>query len=67
MVFAYFAIPPKYQHRVLFYGILGALVFRAIFIAMGSGADGVSLDRLSVRRLSDFDWLQDDVRAGEGS
>ena len=36
MVFAYFAIPPKYQHRVLFYGIAGALVFRAIFIAMGS-------------------------------
>ncbi|MFN0139458.1 MAG: TerC family protein [Pyrinomonadaceae bacterium] len=36
MVFAYFAIPAKYQHRVLFYGILGALVFRAIFIAMGS-------------------------------
>lgn len=36
MVFAYFAIPAKYQHRVLFYGILGALIFRAIFIAMGS-------------------------------
>ena len=36
MVFGYFAIPPKYQHRVLFYGILGALVFRAVFIAMGS-------------------------------
>lgn len=36
MVFAYFAVPSKYQHRVLFYGILGALVFRAIFIAMGS-------------------------------
>jgi tellurite resistance protein TerC len=36
IVFAYFAIPPKYQHRVLFYGILGALIFRAIFIAMGS-------------------------------
>jgi tellurite resistance protein TerC len=36
MVFAYFAIPKKYQHRVLFYGILGALFFRAIFIAMGS-------------------------------
>jgi tellurite resistance protein TerC len=36
MVFGYFAIPAKYQHRVLFYGILGALVFRAIFIAMGS-------------------------------
>ena len=36
LVFAYFAIPAKYQHRVLFYGILGALVFRAVFIAMGS-------------------------------
>ncbi len=36
MVFSYFAIPPQYQHRVLFYGILGALVFRAIFIALGS-------------------------------
>lgn len=36
MVFAYFSIPAKYQHRVLFYGILGALFFRAIFIAMGS-------------------------------
>lgn len=36
MVFSYFGIPPKYQHRVLFYGILGALAFRAIFIALGS-------------------------------
>lgn len=36
MVFAYFAIPTKYQHRVLFFGIIGALIFRAIFIAMGS-------------------------------
>jgi tellurite resistance protein TerC len=36
VVFGYFAIPSKYQHRVLFYGILGALVFRALFIAMGS-------------------------------
>lgn len=36
MVFGYFAIPAKYQHRVLFYGILGALVFRAIFISAGS-------------------------------
>lgn len=36
MVFSYFAIPAKYQHRVLFYGILGAIVFRAIFIAMGA-------------------------------
>lgn len=36
LVFAYFGIPQKYQHRVLFYGIVGALVFRAIFIALGS-------------------------------
>lgn len=36
VVFSFFAIPAKYQHRVLFYGILGALVFRAIFIALGS-------------------------------
>lgn len=36
LVFSYFGIPPKYKHRVLFYGILGALVFRAIFIALGS-------------------------------
>lgn len=36
VVFTYFAIPPKYQHRVLFYGIIGALIFRAGFIAIGS-------------------------------
>src|SRR5574341_663314 len=36
MVFSYFAIPAKYQHQVLFYGILGAIVFRAIFVAMGA-------------------------------
>ncbi|MEO5860083.1 MAG: TerC family protein [Pyrinomonadaceae bacterium] len=36
LVFSYFGIPPKYKHRVLFYGILGALIFRAIFIALGS-------------------------------
>ncbi|NUN06318.1 MAG: TerC family protein [Bdellovibrio sp.] len=36
VVFGFFAVPPKYQHRVLFYGILGALIFRAIFIALGS-------------------------------
>lgn len=36
VVFAYFGIPKIYQHRVLFWGIIGALVFRAIFVAMGS-------------------------------
>lgn len=36
LVLTYFAIPAKYQHRILFYGILGALVFRAVFITLGS-------------------------------
>jgi len=36
MVFSYFSVPLAYQHRVLFYGILGALVFRAAFIALGA-------------------------------
>lgn len=36
VVFGYFAIPPRYQHRVLFYGIIGALVFRVLFIMLGA-------------------------------
>ena len=36
VVFAFFGIPAIYQHRVLFFGILGALMFRAAFIAAGS-------------------------------
>lgn len=36
VVFAYFGIPKIYQHRVLFWGILGALVFRAAFVAVGA-------------------------------
>ncbi|WP_333889768.1 TerC family protein [Mycolicibacterium gadium] len=36
IIFSYFAVPREYQHRVLFYGVLGALVFRAVFIAAGS-------------------------------
>jgi tellurite resistance protein TerC len=35
MIFGYFAVPAKYQHRVLFWGVVGAIVFRAIFIAAG--------------------------------
>jgi tellurite resistance protein TerC len=35
VIFASFAIPPRYQHRVLMYGIIGALVMRAAFIAAG--------------------------------
>ncbi len=44
LVFTAFAIPPALQHRVLFYGILGALVFRAVFIAAGSA-------------LMDYHWV----------
>ncbi|WP_122263892.1 TerC family protein [Ornithinimicrobium cerasi] len=36
VIFAYFAVPREYQHRVLFLGVLGALVFRAVFIAAGA-------------------------------
>jgi tellurite resistance protein TerC len=36
LIFTYFAVPAKYQHRVLFWGILGALVFRGLFIAGGA-------------------------------
>jgi len=35
LIFLYFHVSPKYQHKVLFWGILGALVMRAIFIAAG--------------------------------
>lgn len=36
MIFQYFRVPAAYQHRVLFWGILGALVMRGIFIALGA-------------------------------
>lgn len=36
LLFSYFAVPPAYQHRVLFWGILGALVMRAAFILAGA-------------------------------
>jgi tellurite resistance protein TerC len=35
-IFAYFAVPREYQHRVLFWGILGAIFFRALFIGAGA-------------------------------
>jgi tellurite resistance protein TerC len=35
-VFSYFAVPVQYQQKVLFYGILGAIAFRALFISLGS-------------------------------
>jgi tellurite resistance protein TerC len=45
LIFSYFTVPPKHQHRVLFWGILGALVFRGAMI--GAGA-------LLIRR---FEWI----------
>ncbi|MGH9245762.1 MAG: TerC family protein [Acidimicrobiales bacterium] len=45
VIFTYFAVPPKYQFRVLFWGIFGALVLRAIFIFAG------------VALIERFDWI----------
>lgn len=45
IIFAFFGIAPEYQHKILFYGIIGALVFRAIFIFAG------------VTLVERFDWL----------
>jgi len=36
MIFSFFAIPRRYQHRVLFWGILGVIVLRAIMIGLGA-------------------------------
>ncbi|MHA6507990.1 TerC family protein [Tessaracoccus sp. Y1736] len=36
VIFSYFAVPPQFQHRVLFLGVLGALVLRGAFIAVGA-------------------------------
>ena len=36
LIFTAFAVPAAYQHRLLFWGILGAIVFRALFIAAGT-------------------------------
>jgi tellurite resistance protein TerC len=36
LLFTFFKVPAEYQHRVLFWGVLGALIMRAIFIAIGA-------------------------------
>ncbi len=36
VIFSYFRVPEKYQHRVLFYGILGAVLMRGVFIFLGT-------------------------------
>ena len=45
VIFSYFAVPAMHQHRVLFWGILGALVLRALFIVVGAAL------------LSAFHWM----------
>lgn len=41
VIFGYFAVPKAYQHQVLFYGILGAIIFRGLFIAVGTDRKSV--------------------------
>lgn len=36
LIFTYFKVPGQYQHRILFWGVLGALVLRALFIMVGA-------------------------------
>jgi len=45
LIFQYFAVPPQFQHRVLFWGILGALIMRGLFIGLGAAL------------LARFDWI----------
>jgi tellurite resistance protein TerC len=45
LIFQFFRVPAQYQHRVLFWGILGALVMRGLFIAVGAAL------------LSRFEWI----------
>jgi len=45
VIFSSFKIPPKYQHRVLFWGILGAIIFRALMIIFG------------VALINKFEWI----------
>jgi tellurite resistance protein TerC len=45
VIFGFFAVPPIYQHRVLFWGILGALLLRGVMIAAGA------------RLIAEFHWI----------
>jgi tellurite resistance protein TerC len=45
LIFTYFAIPRQYQHRVLFWGIIGVIVLRAIMIGLGAAL------------VSQFSWI----------
>jgi tellurite resistance protein TerC len=45
LIFSYFAVKPQYQHKILFWGIIGALIMRGIFIFTG------------VALIKRFDWI----------
>jgi len=45
LIFAYFAVPPMYQHKVLYWGIIGAIIMRLVFIVAG------------IELLNRFDWV----------
>ena len=45
MIFGFFSVPPLYQHRVLFWGILGALVLRGVMIVLGA------------KLIAEFHWI----------
>src|SRR5512132_154322 len=52
LILAHFAVPPAFQHRVLFWGIVGAIVLRVVFILGGVIAPrALRLDRVRVRGL----------------
>jgi tellurite resistance protein TerC len=40
IIFSYFGIPPQFQHKVLFWGVVGALIMRGIFIGLGAALIG---------------------------
>jgi tellurite resistance protein TerC len=45
LIFSYFAVPAGYQYRVLFWGVVGALVLRGVFVLVGAGL------------LERYDWM----------
>ena len=45
LIFSYFAVPARHQYRVLFWGVVGALVLRAVFVLVGAGL------------LERYDWM----------
>ena len=45
MIFSYFKVPPQYQHRVLLYGVFGAIILRAIMVFVGAVL------------VSEFQWI----------